>query len=72
MNKIIGKQLKKFINDGVKSISSTYGADTAIDFKDFNEFNTIVKMDPNFADEFTKTYPESKFLNLFKPKTEVY
>ena len=64
---IIGKQLKKFINDGVKSISHTYGADTAIDFKDFNEFNTIVKIDPNFADEFTKNYPEAKFLNLFKP-----
>ena len=64
---IIGKQLKKFINDGVKSISPTYGADTAIDFKDFNEFNTIVKIDPNFADEFTKNYPEAKFLNLFKP-----
>ena len=64
---IIGKQLKKFINDGVKSISPTYGADTAIDFKDFNEFNTIVKMDPNFADEFTQTFPEAKFLNLFKP-----
>ena len=64
---IIGKQLNKFINDGVKSISSTYGADTAIDFKDFNEFNTIIKIDPNFADEYTKNYPEAKFLNLFKP-----
>lgn len=64
---IIGKQLNKFINDGVKSISSTYGADTAIDFKDFNEFNTIVKIDPNFADEYTKNYPRAKFLNLFKP-----
>lgn len=64
---IIGKQLKKFINESVKSISPTYGADTAIDFKDFNEFNTIVKIDPNFADEFTKTYPQAKFLNLFKP-----
>ena len=64
---IIGKQLNKFINDSVKSISSSYGADTAIDFKDFNEFNTIVKMDPNFADEFTRYYPEAKFMNLFKP-----
>ena len=64
---IIGKQLKKFINGGVKSISPTYSADTAIDFKDFNEFNTLVKLDCNFADEFTKTYPEAKFLNLFKP-----
>ena len=64
---IIGKQLKKFINDSVKSISPTYGAETAIDFKDFNEFNTIVKMNPKFADDFTDVYPEAKFLNLFKP-----
>ena len=64
---IIGKQLNKFINDGIKSISSSYDADTAIDFKDFNEFNTIVKIDPNFADEFTSNYPKAKFLNLFKP-----
>ena len=64
---IIGKQLKKFINDSVKSISSSYGADTAIDFKDFNEFNTIVKMDHDFADRFTDVYPQAKFLNLFKP-----
>ncbi|MEE1336935.1 RyR domain-containing protein [Methanobrevibacter sp.] len=64
---IIGKQLNKFVNDSVKSISSTYGADTAIDFKDFEEFNTIVKIEPDFADQYTKNYPKAKFLNLFKP-----
>ena len=64
---IIGKQLKKFINDGIKSISSIYNADTAIDFKDFNEFNTIVKMEPDFADNYTSVYPRAKFLNMFKP-----
>ena len=64
---IIGKQLNKFINDSVKSISGTYGADTAIDFKDFNDFNTIVKMDPDFADKYTSVYPRAKFLNMFKP-----
>lgn len=64
---IIGKQLKKFINDGIKSISSRYNADTAIDFKDFNEFNTIVKIEPDFADNYTSVYPEAKFLNMFKP-----
>ena len=64
---IIGKQLNKFINDSVKSISSSYGADTAIDFKDFNEFNTIVKIEPDFADRYTEVYPKAKFLNLFKP-----
>ncbi len=64
---IIGKQLNQFMNEGVKSISSAYNANTAIDFKDFNEFNTIIKIDPNFADEFTSVYEEAKFLNLFKP-----
>lgn len=64
---IIGKQLNKFINDGVKSISHVYGAETAIDFKDFDEFNTIVKLDHDFADEFTKDFPDAKFLNMFKP-----
>ena len=64
---IIGKQLKKFINDGIKSISNVYDADTAIDFKDFNEFNSIVKLEPDFAESYRKQYPESKFLNLFKP-----
>ena len=64
---IIGKQLNKFINDGVKSISSSYGAETAIDFKDFDEFNAIVKIKTCFADEYHDVYPESKFLNMFKP-----
>ena len=64
---IIGKQLKRFINDGVKSISNSYGADTAIDFKDFNEFNAIIKMETDFADNYNAVYPESKFLNMFKP-----
>ena len=64
---IIGKQLSKFINEGIKSISSSYGVDTAIDFKDFNEFNTIIKIDPDFSDNYTDVFPKSKFLNLFKP-----
>ena len=64
---IIYKQLHKFINDSVKSISSNYSADTAIDFKDFNDFNHIVKINTDFADKYTKIYPKAKFLNLFKP-----
>lgn len=64
---IIGKQLNKFINDSVKSISGSYGADTAIDFKDFAEFNTIIKINTDFADNYTDFYPKAKFLNLFKP-----
>lgn len=64
---IIGKQLNKFINDSVKSISGRYGADTAVDFKDFNEFNTLIKIDSDFADNYTEVYPKAKFLDLFKP-----
>jgi hypothetical protein len=64
---IIGKQLKQFLNDSIKSISSAYGAQTAIDFKDFNEFNTIVKMKTSFADDYNEQYPQSKFFNMFKP-----
>ena len=64
---IIGKQLNKFLDDSLMSISSTYDTEIALDFKDFNEFNTIMKIDPNFADEFTKNYPKAKFLNMFKP-----
>ncbi len=64
---IVGKQMEKFINDSVKSISFSYDVNTAIEFKDFNEFNTIRRIDHDFADDFVKCYPEAKFLDLFKP-----
>ena len=68
---IIGKQLNKFINDGVKSISNTYDIDVGIDFKDFNEFNSIVKLDPyDFADNYRANFKRAKVLDLFKP-TEI-
>lgn len=64
---IIGKQLKKFMNDGVKLISNDYKIDPAIDFKDFNEFNSIVEIDSDFGSKFEETYPEVNFIDLFKP-----
>ena len=64
---IIGKQLKTFVNEGVKSISKTYDVHLAIDFKDFNQFNSIRKIKPEFADKYCEAYPEAKFLDLFKP-----
>ena len=68
---IIGKQLNKFINDGVKSISNAYDVNVTIDFEDFDEFNSIVKLSPySFADDYREDYPESKVLDLFKP-TEI-
>ena len=68
---IIGKQLNKFINDGVKSISNTYDVDVSIDFKDFNEFNSIVRLEPyDFADNYRARYHNSKIIDLFKP-TEI-
>ena len=54
---IIGKQMKKFLNDGIKSISNAYEADTAIDFKDFDEFNTIIKLETDFTDKYREQYP---------------
>ncbi|WP_298501629.1 RyR domain-containing protein [uncultured Methanobrevibacter sp.] len=68
---IIGKQIDKFIEDGVKSISVNYDVDAHIDFRDFNEFNAIVKLPPyNYADEYRGRYKRTKVLDLFKP-TEI-
>ena len=68
---IIGKQLKKFINDGVKPISDTYDVNLTINFIDFDQFNTLVKLSPyDFADDYRANYEESKVLDLFKP-TEI-
>lgn len=64
---IIGKQLRKFINQSIKSISVSYDVETAIDFKDFDEFNSIRKMRPDFTDRYRNSYSKAKFLNLFKP-----
>lgn len=65
---IIGKQLDKVIEDGVKSISINYDVKGYIDFRDFNEFNSIVKVYPyNYADEFRGRYKHAKLLDLFKP-----
>lgn len=64
---IIGKQLAKFVNDGSQSISSKYKVNTAVNFRNFNELNTIVKVDPNFPEIYRKDYPETNFINLYKP-----
>lgn len=64
---IIGKQMKSFINNSVKSIDKSYNVNPSIDFKDFNEFNSIVKQKSDFADKFRENYTHAKFLNMFKP-----
>ena len=68
---IIGKQLNKFINDSVDSISNSYDVNVSIDFKDFDEFNSIVRVHPyDFADKYREKYTNSKIIDLFKP-TEI-
>lgn len=68
---IIGKQLNKIINDSVKSISNSYDVSVNIDFRDFDEFNSIVKIDPyDFADKYRTNYSKSKIIDLYKP-TEI-
>ena len=64
---IIGKQLAKFVNDGSQSISSKYKVNTAINFKNFNELNSIVKIDPNFPEIYRNDFPETNFIDLYKP-----
>ena len=64
---IIGKQLTKFIDDGIQSISDDYSVKTGIDFKDFNDFNSIVKQDPHFTDVYRNDYPNSSFMDMYKP-----
>lgn len=64
---IIGKQMKNFIENSVKSIDDSYNVNPCIDFKDFNEFNSIVKQKTDFADSFRESYTHAKFLNMFKP-----
>ena len=65
---IIGKQLDKIIDDSVKSISVNYDVKAFLDFRDFNEFNSITKIFPyDYADEFRQNYNEARVLDLFKP-----
>ena len=65
---IVAKQLNKIIDDGVKTISINYDVNAHIDFRDFNEFNSIVRIPPyNYADKFRSAYDRTKVLDLFKP-----
>jgi len=63
---IIGKQMKKFIKEGVNPISNK-NIETFLSFKDFDDFNSIVKKDPDFPNAYREIYNETNFLNLFKP-----
>ena len=65
---IIGKQIDKVIEDGVKSISINYDVNAHVDYMDFNEFNSIVKISPyTYADLYRSRYDEARVLDLFKP-----
>ena len=66
---IIGKQLDKLIEDGIKNISHNYdNVKMGLDFRDFDEFNVIAKLDPfDYADQYRERYSDSKVLDLFKP-----
>ena len=65
---IIGKQIDKVIEDGINTISVNYDIDAHVDYRDFNEFNAIIKIPPyDYADSFRSRYDETKVLDLFKP-----
>ena len=64
---IIGKQLAKFVNDGSQAISSNYKVNTAINFNNFDELNSIIKLDPKFPVMYRRDYPETNFIDVYKP-----
>ncbi|MCL2114647.1 MAG: RyR domain-containing protein [Methanobrevibacter sp.] len=72
---IIGKQMKKFINEGVNFIttetdvftSKKSDVKTYLSFEDFNTFNTIIKKDFDFPKKYREIYDETNFIDLFKP-----
>ena len=64
---IIGKQLKQFIKEGIQPISPDYSVNMGIDFKNFDEFNHILKICPNFADKYLDEWDDVEGLDLFKP-----
>jgi len=78
---IIGKQMKKFVNDNVNIINKTtkYDIDTKFDFiKDsevdlsinfgnFTNFTNIPRIDSEFAKKFRKKFPITEFIDLYNP-----
>ena len=64
---IIGKQLSKFVNDGSQSISRKYKVNTAVNFKNFDELNSIIRLDPKFPVIYRRDYTETNFIDLYKP-----
>ncbi|MCL2313619.1 MAG: RyR domain-containing protein, partial [Firmicutes bacterium] len=61
---IFGKRMKTFMNEGVNSVSNL---NVAFSFKNFDNFNTITKIDPHFPDSYRDSYKETNFIDLFKP-----
>lgn len=64
---IIGKQLSKFINDSSKFISYYEDINTTIKFNNFDKLNSIMKLDPKFPISYRNNYPETNFIDLYKP-----
>ncbi|MDR3063580.1 MAG: hypothetical protein LBU40_05535 [Methanobrevibacter sp.] len=64
---IIGKQMKKFINEGINIIYKEQDVKTYLSFDDFDNFNTITKLDSKFPVKYRGLYPETNFIDLFKP-----
>ena len=77
---IIGKQMKKFVNDNVNIINSNKQGintkfdfindsevDLTINFGNFTNFTNIPRIDSDFAKKFRKKYPTTEFIDLYNP-----
>ena len=63
----LGKPVKRELSHETKTIFMEQGDVININLMDIEELNFIPKMDFDFFDEFERTFPLSKFLDLFKP-----
>ncbi|MCL2115545.1 MAG: RyR domain-containing protein [Methanobrevibacter sp.] len=64
---IINEEMKKFINDSVDSLHGKNEVEILINFKNFDNFNSIYKKNPDFGEYYRELYDEANFLDLFRP-----
>jgi hypothetical protein len=63
----LGKSLQKLITDELNTHFNSHGETININLINLEKLNSINILNNDFADQYKKTYPETKFLDLFKP-----
>lgn len=63
----LGKSLQKLINEELNTLFNSNGETININLLNLEKLNSISIINKDFTDQYKKTYPETKFLDLFKP-----